>query len=276
MKRSGKFEWIFVVINSVMFAFSLWRALEKSNLVGHTFALIWLALVVTGIVRIIRLKRAEKLDAALEQHYIYETTDEAISPELYIIDTTPDMPQPFGREMCWLCIKSDSPEQVISALGIGSGFISPANWQSGIYCRHFMTFVSPVVNGYVLVADYDILGFHSTPEQDMENLLSKLVAFDEVQYFVSRRAYELYLWVKCSGGELVRGFGWNGIEGRIIMNCGELTPEEKQLGFGSPEESTGEFPNEESVLNIAAAWGVDPIFKSGSCKPGVGYLCEDN
>ena len=34
----------------------------------------------------------------------------------------PDCPIPFGYKTSWLCVKSDSPEEVISALGLNKVF----------------------------------------------------------------------------------------------------------------------------------------------------------
>ena len=58
---------------------------------------------------------------------------------------------------------------------------------------------------------------------------------------------------------------------------GDLTPEELALGFdcfpGTDRESE-HFPGEEDVLDIAAAWGVDPRFQKKTYPPSVGWVCD--
>ena len=67
-----------------------------------------------------------------------------------------------------------------------------------------------------------------------------------------------------------------GESGEIYMNSGAITPEEQELGFDSFIQSDDddweavEFPDEDSVTNIAAAWGVDPWFSKGQYDCGVG------
>ena len=57
-----------------------------------------------------------------------------------------------------------------------------------------------------------------------------------------------------------------------------LTREEIALGFGRFPRMGGElnceaFPGEEDVLDLAAAWGIDPRFTPGAYPPGTGWVC---
>lgn len=190
-------------------------------------------------------------------------------------DTFPDKPQPFAFRNYWLCVKSENPEAVISALGLKNSV--SANWESGLSQRK--VFVSPCINGYVLVIGYlTMLGGNA--ETEMNRLRAAAQSFPEMQCFSFQSTVDFYAWAKFVGGELVRSYGWLGESGEIYMNSGAITPEEQELGFDSFIQSDDddweavEFPDEDSVTNIAAAWGVDPWFSEGQYDCGVGYVCD--
>ena len=68
------------------------------------------------------------------------------------------------------------------------------------------------------------------------------------------------------------------IRGFLCGGVGPLTPEELALGFDRfPQAKQAEggenVPGEEDVLNIAAAWGVDPRFEKTTYPPSAGWLC---
>ena len=195
-----------------------------------------------------------------------------------LYDTFPDKPQPFGNKSCWLCVKSTEPEAVISALGLKNAV--PANWESGLSQRG-KVFVSPVVNGYVLVVGYfTMLGGNA--EMEIERLRVAAKNFPEMQCFATQRTVEFNAWAKFVGGDLLRCYGWLGESGELYMNSGAITPEEQELGFDSfiqtdeDDWDSVEFPDEESVTDIAAAWGVDPLFSEGEYECGVGFVCDMN
>lgn len=187
----------------------------------------------------------------------------------------PDFPVPFGYKCNWLCVKSDSPMEVIQKLGLKN--FEPSNWDKGIEMAYNgYRFVSPVLNGYVLVVNYgmDLL----TLAPDLLDESAK--KFPELQYFSTQRVSEYHAWVKYVDGEMVRGYGWCGCDGEVLMNRGELTPEEERLGFASLITSTDDdpgtvtCPDEDYVLEIAAAWGVDTGFSSGDYPRSMGYICR--
>ena len=52
---------------------------------------------------------------------------------------------------------------------------------------------------------------------------------------------------------------------------------ERALGFerfSGMDRESGWFPGEEDVLDIAAAWGVDPKFQKEAYPPSVGWVCD--
>ena len=64
----------------------------------------------------------------------------------------------------------------------------------------------------------------------------------------------------------------------MFADIGPLTPEELALGFdrfpkaGQADDGEND-PGEEDVLNIAAAWGVDPNLSRHQEERSAGYLC---
>lgn len=192
-------------------------------------------------------------------------------------EAIPDKPRPFGYKTSWLCVKCDSPEQAISALGLKDAV--PANWESGLSQTESKVFVSPAINGYVLAVGYKTFGFKSSADEELSALEAVAEKFDEVQCYVSHRVSEFHAWAKFVKGQLVRGYGWNGSEGTVYLNEGELTPEEQRLGFDSLIQSddddweSAEFPDEDSVIRIAAAWGINPLFDDRDYPESTGYIC---
>ncbi len=192
-------------------------------------------------------------------------------------DAFPDKPQPFGYKSSWLCIKDTTPEQVILLLGLKNSV--PANWSSGMAQIGDKVFVSPVVRGYVLVVGYDAFQ-GADAESEINSLAQYAKYFSEMQCFVTERVVDFHCWAKFVYGELSRGYGWLGESGEVYLNRGNITPQEQQLGFDKfiqtdeDDWESVEFPDEESVIEIAAAWGVDPMFSDGDYEYGVGYLCD--
>ena len=185
----------------------------------------------------------------------------------------PDKPVPFGYKNSWLCIKANSPEEVIEKVGLKNPRV--CNWRDGVYGEKG-TFVSPVLDGYVLVVNWgwDIL---DTDPARLGELAGK---FSELQYFCTHRVSEYHAWVKYAGGEPVRGYCWCGDIGEVLLNTGAVTPEEEELGLDKLLPDSGadwdsyEFPDEQNVLDIAAAWGIDTSFDRKTYPESTGFLCD--
>ncbi len=186
----------------------------------------------------------------------------------------PDFPVPFGYKCNWLCVRSDSPEEVIQKLGLKNS--EPSNWDKGIEMAYNgYRFVSPVLDGWVLVVNYGMDILTLAPELLDESAKK----FPELQYFSTHRVSEYHAWVKYVNGEMVRGYGWCGCDGEVLLDRGALTPEEERLGFtnlvGADNASeTAEYPDEEYVMEIAAAWGIDPGFSGSSYPKSMGFICK--
>ena len=197
-----------------------------------------------------------------------DSGNERVDVEKY--DSTPDEPRPIGYKASWLAIKNVTPEQVIAQLGVKNA--QTANWESGMKAAdNDKLFITPVMDGYVIIAGVDYL----TEKQEKVTELAK--GFEEVLFFGTHRVVELNVWAKYVKGEMLRWYYFLGESGEVISE-GELTPEELKLGFDSlisSEEDdweTVDFPDEESVMAISKAWGVDPWFEGHQGEVSTGYV----
>ena len=185
-------------------------------------------------------------------------------PEPVEISAEPDGPVPFGYKTSWAAIRCEDPERVIAALRPRSR--QAANWQTGMDAAYAGQglFVSPCLDGFVLVIGRTLP--FAREEQNQ---------FSEVQLFCSHRVGSCYSWEKYVAGTCVRTYAY---EDSYVEASGPLTPEELALGFDrfpQAEQAEGgeNVPGEEDVLNIAAAWGVDPRFEKTTYPPSAGWLC---
>ncbi|MBP3609446.1 MAG: hypothetical protein J6J42_03815 [Lachnospiraceae bacterium] len=186
------------------------------------------------------------------------------------ITTEPDEPAFLGYKTSWLAVKNSTPEEVMEKLQLGN--VQVANWESGLEVRRFgKVFVSPVMDGYVIVSDMEELA------DDVERLRETAGLFDEMLFFATYRIVDLHTWAKFKKGETVRRYYFLGESGEVESE-GEMTPEERELGFGSyltSEEDdweTVEFANEDSVMAISKAWGIDPWFESHKGERSTGFV----
>ncbi|MBD5130131.1 MAG: hypothetical protein HDT43_09430 [Ruminococcaceae bacterium] len=221
----------------------------------------------------------EAVDTAAAEPVIAESAPiiAEVKPEIPVRAATgsePDHPVPFGYKCNWLCVKSDSPTDVIQKLGLKN--FEPSNWDKGIEMAYNgYRFISPVLDGYVLVVNYGMDLITLAPDLLDENARK----FPELQYFSTHRVSEYHAWVKYINGVLIRGYGWCGCDGEVIMNIGALTPEEERLGFAnlitsSDASENVQVPTEDHVLEIAAAWGVDTGFSGSNYPKALGYICR--
>ena len=188
------------------------------------------------------------------------------------VSAQPDSPVPFGYKTGWLAVRCMDPQQLLLALDALD--IRLAGWSGGLACagERGQVFVSPMLDGLCLAVGLPELGDH--PE-----LLERLAEqFREVQYFSTHRVVEYHAWLKYEDGRLTRDYCYCGEQGAVLRDAGELTREESALGFGrfprkGREAVCEDFPDEEDVLNIAAAWGIDPRFEKKTYPPSVGWLC---
>jgi hypothetical protein len=167
----------------------------------------------------------------------------------------------FGYKFSWFVIDTADAAAVVAALGL-KAVVRPASWDIDPYGVDGV-FVSPSVLGWTFV-----LGLHLWPESpDFVPLLERLSCrFGEVQAYASHRVVDLHAWAKAVNGEVVRAYGWIGERGELSIDLGELTPEERELGFNrllgsrTVEGDWGDLttPDEQDVMRIAGKWSLNP------------------
>lgn len=198
-------------------------------------------------------------------------------------DTIPDLPRSFAHKAGWLCIKASSPEQVIEGLGLKNP--KEANWESGILetDRNFMTkaFVSPEVNGYILVIGYIPFGVMRSVDMEIAALDKAAASFSEMSCFATQSVVDLHVWARYINGQMVRGYGWIGERGEIYLNRGNISAEEAALGYvdfitdTDCDWETARFPDTDNVHAMAKAWGIAPdLSNMNGYQTGTGFICD--
>lgn len=218
-----------------------------------------------------------------------------LAPELeqrrVIFDCEPDRPCGFGSDMAWVAVKSESPMEVMSALGVAAA--EPSNWNSGIGTVYDAglgqrrVFVSAPVDGWVFVVGTALP--HPSGRAFVDKCLPLLTAMSErlgeVQYFAAFPEIDLYAWAKLTSGRVVRAVAV-GDDG-VLWNRGRTTREERALGLrlfelrgvrGRRGDAGGELlmhPTEEHVMRLAGAWSVNPtLLDSMKAAPSRGYVVQ--
>lgn len=209
------------------------------------------------------------------------------------LDDTPDHPADFGLKTCWLAVKTEEPERVLTLLKAQD--VRRANWQNGIHVAYwasrkkyqeniYVPFISPSVRGWVFVVGVPPLeAAHLPTTQHFEALTAPLVAhFPEVQAFGSYRVVDYVAWAKAVDGQWLRCFAY--ADGEILQNEGAQTAEERQLGLielHGLEFAEGEFEawidcdgsDEFMPLKLAGLWSINPDdLPEMDIAPGVGWV----
>jgi hypothetical protein len=183
-------------------------------------------------------------------------------------------PQTFGYKTYWIVVDTNDAGAVASALGLSD--LRPVTWDIDPYYLEGV-FVSPPVLGWTYV-----LGLYVEPHfPQFVPLLEDLSRrFGEVQYFTSHRVVDLQAWVRAIDGRIARGYCWIGERGEIIMDVGDITPEESELGFSrfinartvDGDWDKVEFPHEEDVMRIASRWSINPQELDAYDSEGTGVM----
>lgn len=194
----------------------------------------------------------------------------------------PDLPQSFGYKTAWLALRADEPGRVAAQLQLRE--MRLANWQVGVDASYQRAiFVCPPVGAWVLVVGTELFALADRPEI-AKTLLEELSShFREAQFFGTHRVSDGHFWARAVQGRLIRGFGCVGCE--TTWNEGEQTQEERDLGFNFIDVNSAEletndreredlaFPNEDSVIDLAGKWSLNPtILDKASQVPGLGLL----
>ncbi|MEQ1700574.1 MAG: hypothetical protein ABMA25_10705 [Ilumatobacteraceae bacterium] len=156
----------------------------------------------------------------------------------------------FGYKTGWLAVRADSPGRVVATLGLQRA--EDVDWAEGVSRAYDEgVLVMPPVNGWVLVMGVDIL----VRPPDVA-ALSRLLD-TEVHSFASHRVSDAYEWARAVNGTIERQFLTP--EQGTWRAEGEPTDVERRLGLDVAETSDdGPWPDEETVLEVAGAWSIDP------------------
>jgi hypothetical protein len=73
-----------------------------------------------------------------------------------------------------------------------------------------------------------------------------------VQYFKTYRVAEYHAWGRFVHGQTIRAYSYLGERGEVLLDMGKKTSDELDV------LDEDEIPNEQTVMDIAAAWSVDP------------------
>lgn len=161
-------------------------------------------------------------------------------------------PVSFGYKSRWLAVRSEDPGAVAKALPLED--VRPATWRDGIERnKDDLVFITPPVEGWTLAL------IDSTVEEPELAELSRL--FGEAQLFGTHRVPEYHEWQRWVNGSPVRRYCWIGERGEIPLDEGEPTAAERGIARAGDLDRPWdelEFADEETVLEVAREWSVDP------------------
>jgi prophage tail gpP-like protein len=174
---------------------------------------------------------------------------------------------PFGYKTGWVAVRSESADHVAASLGLVD--CREASWQEGVAAAYSKgVFVCPSVDGRILAMGEGVIA----GGVDAAALSARIGS--EVQVFKTHRVVDLHAWARAEEGVLTRDFEFLGESGEIVKNVGLVTPAEEDeasaadcasLSMGPvPFDDEGlDFPAEDTVMAIAAAWSLDPTSLGG-------------
>jgi hypothetical protein len=161
----------------------------------------------------------------------------------------PELPISFGFKATWVAVKTDDPARVAISLEFGN--TKKCTWEEGVEKGYSgeAYFLSPPIGGWVLV-----LGeWRGLDDKSLRSQLERLSEqFGEVQYFGTHRVVEYHAWGRFARGRMIRAYSYLGERGEVLLDVGEKTTDELDV----LDENA--IPNEQTVMDIAAAWSVDP------------------
>lgn len=195
--------------------------------------------------------------------------------------STPDSPVGFGYKMNWLAIRTIDAKLVADELAADKK-VYVTNWQKGVEGAYAgATFVSPPVDGWVLVVNP---GFADpTANYDKEGLVRLSQKFGEVHLYGTHRVSSAAVWGKFVNGEMLRAVSVGDYE--LYAEVGTATSDELQLieeakaarnaeDLNSFDEQTyiTLLTDEEWVMKLAGMWSVDPITLNERTDKRLGYI----
>lgn len=164
-----------------------------------------------------------------------------------------DQPIPFGPDLAWLALSTTDTAGVAAALGLRES--REATWADGIDGAYqSAVFVTPPLGQWTLAVSSALIP--PTPAGAFVRSFIEPLSrqYRESQFFCTHSDAGLHGWARASRGRLLRGYMWSAREGRPYWEEGPPTREERTLW----PEFAGAAKDEQSVLQIASYWSIDP------------------
>jgi hypothetical protein len=179
-----------------------------------------------------------------------------------------------ARPVCWLAIRSASPEAVKDALGLNRA--EPCSWTEGLTGGHEF-FISPRVHGWVIVTGLGL----PNPTDDVDATFLFLTALSRqlghVQYFYASRLLH-HGWARLDDGCVTRGYAWTGetVWHQGIETLPEIEVDVKLFPYGDDSATMLDVQtNCQKVPLLAARWSLDPAeVKLNSTRQSIGLAGE--
>jgi len=200
-----------------------------------------------------------------------------MSPQLI-----PDQPINIGYKRCWFAVRDADVRAVATAFSVGD--IYPCNWKYAMAsAEERNVFISPAVRGWrIVVANLLPFGDSTASIDTVKALLRRSSqAATEAQFFATHRVVEFHCWMKAEAGALVRAYAYVGDQMEILVDEGMKTTAEpanlisvKEIALMDADEDVEVvFPDEELVMEIAAAWSLYPNnFSEEDAGSGLGVV----
>ncbi|MBK7399777.1 MAG: hypothetical protein IPJ34_26860 [Myxococcales bacterium] len=147
------------------------------------------------------------------------------------------------------------------ASGVGITDVATVSWTAGVEAAYASdgrsAFVTPPIDGWVLVAGVTLFGLAGSMKTDTVKLPDRIRRLSEtlstqVQYFATHRVSEAHQWVSADKGVLVRAFSIG--DGEVEFDVGARTAAEKEVASSFKSDRV----DEDWVLRLAGRWSVDP------------------
>ncbi len=194
---------------------------------------------------------------------------------------TPDSPVSFGYKMNWLAIKTTDAKTIANELA-GDKYIYTTNWSKGVDGAYRgATFVSPSIDGWILVINPGIAD--PSANDDKDSLIRLSQKFGEVHLYGTHRVSSAAIWAKLVNGNMLRAVSIGDYE--LYAEIGNATKEEEQLieeakatrnaeDFDHFDEQTyiTLLTDEEWVMKLAGIWSIDPTILDERKEESQGYI----
>jgi len=177
-----------------------------------------------------------------------------------------EAPISFGYKTAWIAVPSEDGREVARVLGLER--MNQYSWKAGLEnaYSHRGVFVTPPIGRWTIAVG-------ALPDAGDSRFVPMLESlsrtFHRAFYFGTHRVVEYQAWAIAEAGQISRAFAWVGDRGEFLLNIGERTPEEVELGTGLEDFENA--PNEETVLELASRWVLDPrtlAERSDACGDG--------